>query len=394
MIDTILVCMLMFWDYQVGILSISDLGLIILLARALFYDARIYINKNEKSALGVFLIGILLSTIFNIYKPYFIFSDYITTLFKLFIYILAVCTIPEYLSRRNLELYPILKKFLSVSVLGGIIQYLIVFIFGRGSWPLYSLGGHLFGLDTERTMFNNMGMMRARSFWSEPSYYAISISLIFILLLFCNKGKIASHVHLIYIVGIITANSISGYGIMAGIYILYVIDLKSLNKTLKTLLLGGVCVIAVIYIVYSNDYLQGRLLNLLELKDNSGVVRTVGGFHILPEIPWYGVGIGNHANFYKTLTNLNSLWFTGTGEFFNNILLAIVTTGYIGALGFLLFEYQILARNKKIFIALIITHCGWGKLYTTPIWVFLIFYSILYLKDNKKIQEKENCGND
>lgn len=377
MINSILFYLLMFSDYTIGPLSISDYALILLLFKGFRYKPTIRITKRECVPLALMLLGVFLSLILNITKQYFVVSDFVVSTGKFAIYILAIYLVPQYLAVCNIDYIRCLKNFLIIASLGGVLQRLIVLVAGRASWPAYSLGGHWFGLLTETTMFNNAGMMRSRSFWSEPAHFAIVISLIFILLLFNQREKLSKEYYVFYIVGMVCANSVSGYGIMAAIFAIYIVKFKNRRDLMKAIGAGIVFIGALAVLLNENDYLRGRLINLLNMKDHSGIVRTVGGFHILGYIPWYGTGVGNHANFYKTLGEMNSFWFSGSGEFYNVILLAIVTMGYIGALGFILFQYEILKTDMRIFLCLMVTHFGWGKLYTTPIWVFLIIYIIL-----------------
>lgn len=377
MINCILFYLLMFSDYTIGSLSISDYALLILLIKGLIYKPVITLPHNERVPILLLLIGVITSLVLNVGKSFFIMSDFVLSGGKLAIYILALYIVPQYLVDSNVDYIKHLKRFLVVASVGGVIQRFIVIFFGRSSWPLYSLGGHWFGLATETTMFNNVGMMRSRSFWSEPAHFAIFISLIFILLLFNQKDELEKKYYVFYAVGMICANSVSGYGIMIAIFALYIVNFQHRKNIIKAIGEGVTFIIALVVLINQNDYLRGRLINFFDMKDHSGVVRTVGGFHILEYVPWYGTGIGNHANFYKSLSNMNEFWFSGSGEFYNVILVAIVTIGYIGAIGFILFQYQIMKTDKKMFIALMVTHFGWGKLYTTPIWVFLIIYIVL-----------------
>ncbi len=384
MINSILFYSLMFSDYIIGPISISDYALIFLLIKSFTKKKVLYIPYNERCFLLLFIFGCVLSFAFNMTKMYFVMHDFVLSTGKVLIYILALYTIPQYFAVCNLNLFKHLKIFLVIATFGGILQRILVLIFGRESWPLYSLGGHWFGIKTETTMFNNMGMMRSRSFWSEPAHFAIFISLVFILILFNRKEKIGKKYYVVYIVGMLCANSVAGYGIMIAIFAIYILSFNNRKNIVKTIGTGMFFLVALIILFNKNDYLRGRLINLFNMKDHSGIVRTIGGFHILEYLPWYGTGVGNHANFYKSLSGMSELWFSGSGEFYNVILLAIITVGYIGAIGFIMLQYEILKNDKKIFFALMVTHFGWGKLYTTPIWVFLIIYLVL--------KEKKSCG--
>lgn len=382
----ILVFFLNFIDYQMGPLSLSDISLLLLIIMAIVHSRKLEISKIEIAVFLLMTIPILCSTVLNFYKPYFNSMDFILSLGKLTVYLSGILFVPQFLKLKNIKIYAILEKYLLIAVTGGLLQYFIVFVFGRDSWPLYDLGGHFFGLETEGTMFNNVGMMRARSFYSEPANFAIHISLIFAFLLFNKNYKIAKNFHIIYVVGVLCANSISGYGIMAMMYMVYFIDFTNRKKIQRMFFGGAFSLFAVICVLAQNDYLRNRLINLFSLKDHSGVVRTIGGFYFLEYVPWYGVGIGNHTNYYQELAINNTLWFSGSGEFYNNILLAIITMGYVGMIVFILYQYVILRHNFKLFIALMITHFGWGKLWVSPIWIFLMLYKIY---DSKKVDINE-----
>lgn len=190
MINNILFYLLLFSDYTIGPLSISDYALLILIIKGLIYKPVITFPYNERAPIFILLMGVITSLVFNVDKSFFIMSDFVLSGGKLAIYILAVYIVPQYLVYCNVDYIKHLKRFLTVASVGGAIQIILVSVFGRSSWPLYSLGGHWFGLETETTMFNNMGMMRSRSFWSEPAHFAIFISLIFILLLFNQKSRL------------------------------------------------------------------------------------------------------------------------------------------------------------------------------------------------------------
>lgn len=377
MINIFAVYLLFFSDYKIGILSISDWALMFFLFKSFLYKPTISVRKQEALPMCLIIIGVLMSYIFNCYNTWFSDMDYLQTFVKFSVYLLALQMVPGYLQIQKIDYLKHIDIFLKLSVLGAVIQRVIVIFLGRSSWPLYSLGGNWFGLTTETTMFTNEGMMRARSFWSEPAHFAVFISLLFIMLLYTGNERLNNLTWIAYIAGIILANSFAGYGIAIAIISIYFLKIHTYADVSKLIVYGGIIIVVFCCIWNTNDYLRSRIINLFQLKDHSGVVRTLGGFQFLKYIPWYGVGLGNHANYYNSLNLLSTLWFSGSGEFYNNILLAIITMGYIGTIGFLMLQYNILKDKKKLFIVLMITHFGWGKLYTTPIWIFLILYIVI-----------------
>lgn len=387
MINSLVTFLLIFSDYKIGVLSIADWALLLLLCKAILSSPICYIKESTRIPLVIMVGACVGSIVFNVTKSYFSYIEYAESLIKLIVYIAGIIILPSYLSKKNVNVINILKISLVVSVLGGVSQFACVKALGRESWPLYSLAGNYFGLTSEQSMFTNTGMMRARSLWSEPANFAIFISLLFILLLYLEMLNIGYHI--LYLLGIVLANSMSGYGICILIYFIYFLNLKNIKKCKKMIGMGAVGIIAILVVILSNDYVRFRLVTLMQLKDHSGVVRTVGGFYFLHYIPWYGVGLGNNVLYYNTLTNLSTVWFSGSGEFYNNILVAIITMGYLGTIGFLWYEYEILKNNKKVFWSLLITHFGWGKLYTSPIWVFIIFYITAEMNNKRKLAWEE-----
>lgn len=383
----ILTILLMFVDYRIGKLSLADYSVIILILVALMRNRKLVIKITHLYPYFLLFLSLMLSTIFNITKEYFSLTESIFSAGKICIYILGIMLIPNYIISQKINVLKIIRIFFVIAVIGGMIQYALVATLGRDSWPIYGLAGNFFGLDSETSMFNNLGMMRARSFWSEPAHYAISLSMLFILLLYQNKQKLSMVYHAVYMVGIISANSVSGYGICVGIYIIYLIQLNGVKKFLKAIIMLIGVLFAVCGLLVTNEYLNKRLMNLMSLSDHSGVVRTIGGLYFLRETPWYGCGVGNNVNFYKSLGTLNNehLWYSGSGEFYNVILVAIITMGYVGVIGLVMFEFNILKDNKKVFTSLMLTHFGWGQLFSAPIWIFLIYYLILFHKGNKSI---------
>lgn len=329
------------------------------------------------------LICSVLSFLLNFNKAYFVKLDFLTSFTKFLFYLILIQIIPKLMSKKKIKLLKVIEVYLWIAVIGALIQIIIVSIFGRSSWPLFSLGSQWFGLTNDGTMFVNTGMMRARSFYSEPAHFAVHISMLYSLLLFTNKYKSKRLTHILYIIGILSANSMSGWVILMGIYVIYFINFNNIKKMRMALGAGIVGIFALSALIMFNGYFRGRFLNLFALKDHSGVVRTVGGFHFLEYVPFYGVGIGNHANYYHSLTGLSTLWFSGSGEFYNVILLSIISIGYVGTVFLLLYQYSIFKKNKKLFLVFILTCFGWGKLWTVPVWSFLLMYK--YISEDKYI---------
>lgn len=373
----------------------ADYALMILLVLTIKSGIRIRITKKTAISILIILIGAFLSLFLNILKQYFSVGEYMATFIKLIFYLVCTCMIPQYIIAQRVNIIKCVRVFMHIAVIGAVIQLLIVWNCGVESWPLYSLGSHWFGINTSNTMLVNNGLIRARSFFTEPSIFVVAITLAFVLLLYQGSERFNWSDNILYVIGIVSANSFSGYGMAILIYAIYFFQIKNHKKAIRMIWLSIPGIIAIVGIATFNSYLMRRVINLFALKDTSGVVRTIGGFHFLGEIPPYGVGLGNHSLYYHSL-NLDAselIWYSGSGEFYNIILVSIITMGYIGAMGLLLYQFFILKKNIRLFCSLLVTHFATGRLFTTPLWVFLILYlAIIKLQNqNDLIKVKKYC---
>jgi hypothetical protein len=191
--------------------------------------------------------------------------------------------------------------------------------------------------------------------------------------------------HVLYISSILLANSVSGYFLMLAIYAMYFVKLK----TIKSILITSISITAFIsiatFFVLRNEYIINRIINTFAFKDQSGVFRLFSGFLFLKETPWYGVGVGNIDGYFFSTALSNSLIFSGSGQFYNNIAIAIISLGYIGLIGFLFVHIGCIKKNYKMLILLLLTHFTWGKLFTINIWIIMIFFITLNMKDKKPV---------
>lgn len=376
--DLVATFFLNFSDYRIGLFSLADIALMILIVFSVRFLYRIQITKKMTICTGLMLLGAIGSLFLNLFKEYFSVAEYMASFVKLLFYTAAVFLIPTYLVSRKINVIKIVRIFMYIAVIGAVLQLVLIHFLGVESWPLYSLGSNLFGIKTPNSMVvgNGSDLIRARSFFTEPAAFVVGITLAFLLLLYEGSEKFNWKDSIFYITGILVANSVSGYGMAMLIYIIYFFHIKNYKKFIRMMRLIVPCTIVIAVVLVFNGYLRGRLINFFALKDMSGVVRIIGGFHFLGEIPPYGVGLGNQSLYYHSL-NLDiaeQMWYSGSGEFYNIILVSIITMGYIGTIGFLLFQYYSLRKDKRIFTSLLVTHFATGRLYAPSLWVFLILY--------------------
>ena len=139
--------------------------------------------------------------------------------------------------------------------------------------------------------------------------------------------------------------------------------------------------------VLSNDYLSQRLVYIFTGQDGSASARVLEGFKFLEYTPFFGVGLGNNSNYIAKIFEAHGGVITN--ELYNNIILAIVTTGYIGAVFFILYQGRVFKKNKGLFWLLMLTHFAWGKLWAAPMWIFILLYKVISKKDELDRAELE-----
>ena len=377
---SVLVFLLNFIDYRVGLFTVAEYALFALCLIAIAKGAHVKADKKEMLMLAGLEGCILLSFAANLSAGYFSVVDFLLTFFKFNLYIACIYLVFPLLLKRKKNIKGILASYMTLASLGGVYQVIAVKIFGRENWLIYGLAGHLFGIEGERGMFNVSGMMRARSFYTEPAHFAIHLSLIFAILLltgYVTEKKI--YLHALYVIGIICANSMSGYVIAIALYGLWFLKNFNIKKLFRaTAIICTVLVLGFIFVL-SNDYLMQRLAYIISGQDGSATVRVLSAFSALEYAPFFGVGLGNNTNYFAYIIEIYQA--SETGELYNNLVLAIITTGYLGGLFFVLYQRKVFRKNKALFWFLMLTHFAWGRLWTAPMWIFILLYKVAQRKD-------------
>lgn len=368
-------------DYKISFLSLADVAILGLVFFSFVSSRKLLVNKRELLSVGLLLLGTFMAFLFNYTEKYFSVIEFFKSFMKLLLYIIACWKVPNLLNIRRTDVVQIVRCFLYCSVIAGVLQLVIVHCLGLESWPLYAMGGQWFGLQTYNTMLVNNGMIRARSFFSEPAAFTTAISIYYALLLFkgsTNRKKMIYDT-VFYFIGIASAQSVSGFGIAVLLVMIYFLNFRDRKKCIRMLALAIPGIIVLLGIFISNEYIRSRIINLFALKDHSGVVRTLGGFYFLKEVPWYGVGIGNNAAYYFSIdiSKDDLMWYSGSGEFYNWLLVAIITMGYIGAIGLVAYLFSVLKKDIKLFFIVLVIGSATGRLFTPTLWVFLIFYKTI-----------------
>jgi hypothetical protein len=383
----VLLFLINFIDYGINGILISDIILIFLLITVFVKSPNIKLAADKKYLIGYILLILsgVISLLLNYTKAYFDVSNFLFSFVKLNIYLIAIVILPPYIKSKNVNVEKIIRGFFVFSTAAAIFQKVVVTFWGRGYWKIYTFGSSYFNINRDYSMFTNTGMLRVRSVFSEPAHFVTYLSLLFGILLFTRNIKLNKTMHVLYISSILLANSVSGYFLMLAIYAMYFVKLK----TIKSILITSISITAFIsiatFFVLRNEYIINRIINTFAFKDQSGVFRLFSGFLFLKETPWYGVGVGNIDGYFFSTALSNSLIFSGSGQFYNNIAIAIISLGYIGLIGFLFVHIGCIKKNYKMLILLLLTHFTWGKLFTINIWIIMIFFITLNMKDKKPV---------
>lgn len=370
MLNFLVFCSL-FMQYKIGLISIADYAIIAIDIWAIFDNVKIRLKPTQAKGLLLILIGVFLSTVFNGYKPWFDVIEFSGSFVKLVLYLFSLLILPDFFLKKRIDVCRLISIYIIVVSVVGVLQQVIVFLWGRESWPLYSFGSTLFGFPSEYTMFASGNIMRSRAFYSEPGYMGVHLSMLYSLLLFAKK-RLSKGIHMFFIIGVGSTISLSALSLVFFIYAIYFLRLSNVKSFFRTAFGLFVLIMGFVVVFNANGYFRSRIINFMHFKDNSAVVRTFGSVHFLLESPWYGVGVGNNRMFYNSLDLGESMWYAGGGEFFNVIVLAAVTMGYIGMVGVIVLEISAVRRNWKLLIVFLLAQCGWGLLYSTPVWIFMI----------------------
>ncbi len=377
----VLIFLTFFIQYKIAVFSISDLALITLDFLALKNTWRFWTNKYKRRGAWLMIAGVALSFAMNFTSSWFSMGEFLGSVSKLCLYMVTLSILPQFLSKKRIDAAKEIDLYLKIVAVCAVLQIVIAAVLGRESWPLYSFGSIWFGFPSEKSMFAYQQMMRARVFYSEPGFMAVHITVLYIALLFTQK-KLGKLTHLAYLIITLASFSLTGFFLMIAVYGIYFFDIKRRKAILRGIIAFGTIAVVAILLFNKNDYIHTRVSNLMRLQDHSGVVRTIGTFHFLTESPWYGTGVGNGSTFYKSLNIGDSIWYAGGGEFYNVIVVAAITMGYLGMLGLLIYQYSFMRFSKKLYLAFLATQFGWGALYMPPNWVVLLYvYLMMDMKE-------------
>lgn len=371
---------LCFVQYRIGPISLADWSLIVLDFLALVYGRTMYsTNKEKRIGEVLILVGIIVSFTFNFFKSWFSISEFVGSAGKFCIYLISLGILPNFLKPKKIRVINILSSYIYFIAFNAVFQLIIIYAFGRYNAILRILYGVA---GDHEAMYRYHQLVRVRTFYNEPGFMAIHLALIFIIILFVKKD-LPLRLHLAFLVSVGLTMSLSAIFVTAGIYFIYYWNPRNRRKFIT--MIGGVSlvVIAFIIIVHKVDFIRLRLSLLMSSDDRSAIIRTVGTFHYLLDTPWYGTGIGNNALYYQSLGWGDTFYYSEGGEAFNVLVVIALTMGYIGLLGILIYQHSFLKSNKKLFISFLLTDFGWGLVFSTPIWTFLLMYFLA--------SEEENC---
>lgn len=364
---------LCFVQYRIGPVSLADWALIALDFLAIISGRAVY-STNRERRIGEVLIfvGAMISLMFNAFKPWFSIFEFVGSAGKLALYLVSLGLLPKFLKTKRINVTKILSFYIYFISVNAVFQLIVIHLFGRYNAILRILYGVV---SDHEAMYRYHQLVRVRTFYNEPGFMAIHLALLFIIILFVKKD-LPLKLHLAYLISVGLTVSLSALFITVGIYLIYYWNPCNRKKMIN--MLGGVFLIALslIIIVIKVDFIRLRLSLLFSSNDRSAIIRTVGTFHYLLDTPWYGTGIGNNALYYQSLGWGDTYYYSEGGEAFNVLVVIALTMGYIGLIGILIYQYSFLKTNKKLFLSFILSDFGWGLVFSTPIWTFLLMYDL------------------
>ncbi len=377
--------LLCFVMYKIGPISLADWVLILLDFLALLKRPVFTTNHDKRIGGSLILAGTVLSFALNVYKPWFSLSEFVGSAGKLGVYIISLGILPNFLRRKKVKVVEILSGYIYFISLNAIFQFIMIQTLGRENVVFR----FLYRVTDNDAMFRYHQLARVRTFYNEPGFMAIHVALIFIVILFIKK-EIPMSLHIAYLISVAATVSLSALFVTAGIYLIYYWDAKRRKNILK-MLVGGIAIMLLsVFVIMKVDFIRIRFLGFITLNDHSAILRTLGTFHFLVDTPWYGTGIGNNALYYKSLGWGDTFWYSQGGEAFNVLVVAALTMGYIGLIGLLIYQYSFLKHNKKLFLAFLLTQFGWGLVFSTPIWTFLLM-CYLAMDEEAMLLQDECC---
>lgn len=204
-------------------------------------------------------------------------------------------------------------------------------------------------------IINGFTNIRLKLFFIEPSYLAfyLSVAILVEIYDFCFGTKEKSNIIRIVLsfIMIILAFSISGiiYSCFAIIMVLtklFVISIRN-NKVSKYFVFSLICVVALFFILISNNNISGRMERVINGTDASTSYRVKKTMDSLPIILkksyYFGFGYGNMNTNYG-LEILNNL---GVAQNYSNAFpYFIAETGIFGII-FLLYFHGFIIKNLK-----------------------------------------------
>lgn len=362
-----LVYMLHLFNYYVGVFTVSDLFLILLVIYVIFKFKKIVLKKSYLPLILFWIITGVFS-LFNLGSDFFSFNDFILAYLKLTLYVFSFVVLLPYFVKNYDKLNKIIINSLIILCGIGIYQLIAHYLF---PYLPYSFAPEIFsnrpGYDAMFSYKSGGVFFRIKSIYSEPAHFSIYINLLYAYLLH-NEIILKKWIHILIITTILLTLSLAGIGLLILNYSLVLIKYKVI-KSKKAIFFISVF-LGVLAFVASNEYVIRRVSNIISLTEGSGTRRLFGGFELAKEFPFYGIGLGNLQNFYYSLSKTFEY---ATGWQIHNVFPIIFSvSGIIGVCVFLYFLYQLNRNNYLLGIFLLGSFFTWGYFNTTPFWVFLL----------------------
>lgn len=280
-----------------------------------------------------------------------------------------------------MQIVPFFKKDIFIRVLISISIIAVVLLLYQVSAIMVGnipYNGLLFGnLVNGYSWSNSVVYMRPNSFFSEPSYYAIYMLPVLVLLL-NNKFYFLS---LVIFISLIL--STSTLGILGAFLILLVYSIlhRKLFKFVMFLLVTFIILTVAVNIINLNWLFDFNLNKFLNLQDESEI-RIVGYIEYFNLIPTFnqmiGVGFNQLSNFFFNYNLAN---------YSNAFILTLINFGIIGFLAYIIYIIYSTLNVKKegyIFIfILVLISCIDAFIYS-PNFFYILYFILIFSKSGNK----------
>lgn len=342
----------------------------------LFVTGQFKINRNQWIWLSIPIMIVLINMILTYFlNDYYIDNTLLLSSFiKLSFYTIFIFTFYNYFSRNHFEGI-LLKTNVIIAIIGVILGvYIMIALYSDGALPYEELW-RFTRTDTSSYLFYHTDIVRARSVFSEPAHFGYYLNILIACSLF-NKRAIKINIWAVtaLVFGVIITLSYSMIGILGLMLVIY-FALKIIRKEIQLnkyyivipILFG---VVLLLFWDFIEVTIIERTASILSGEDTSAWTRLSASWsYIDPERWWFGNGAGHSPPITNTFAYI------------------LTDFGIIGFIPYILLAVWIMVVNFPVGIIFVLLNVAKGG-YLTPAFCLMIFFLVLYGKENRLPESK------